>query len=149
MNVSASVFIDSTKEEVWKVISNIENSPNFISGINKIEILEKHNEGLIGLKWKETRTMFGKESTETMWIIEAVENEYYKTRAESHRMIYISELRIAEENGKIKLTMNFYGEATSFFGKIMSFIFSKIMRNSTKKMILEDLNDIKKYIEGR
>lgn len=147
MKVSKSVYINSTKEKVWKVISDIENSSDIISGINKIEIVNKPKDGLIGLKWKETRTIFGKESTETMWITDSVENEYYKTRAESHGMIYIYELKISEGGGKTKLTMNFYGEATTFFGKIMSFIFSKMMNKSTEKMILEDLNDIKNYIE--
>jgi carbon monoxide dehydrogenase subunit G len=147
MKVSKSVYINSTKEKVWKVISDIENSSDIISGINKIEIVNKPKDGLIGLKWKETRTIFGKEATETMWITDSVENEYYKTRAESHGMIYISELKISEEGGKTKLTMNFYGETTNFFGKIMSFIFSKMMNKSTEKMILEDLNDIKNYIE--
>ena len=96
MAIKADVLINAPKEKIWKVISDIENSDKFISGINKIEILENSNNGLVGLKWEETRTMFGQTATEVMWITEAKENSYYKTRAERPNVVYISSLNISD-----------------------------------------------------
>ena len=52
MNVEVQVDINGTKEDVWKVITDIENSTNTISGIEKIEILEKPADSFVGLKWQ-------------------------------------------------------------------------------------------------
>ena len=90
MKIKAKVSIKGKKEDVWDVITDIEGSVERISAIESVEILEKPATGILGLKWKETRTMFGKEATEIMWVTDAKENEYYQTRAESHGALYIS-----------------------------------------------------------
>ena len=102
-----SIGINGKKEDIWKVITDIEGSVNNIQGINKIEILEKPNEGFKGLKWRETRTMFGQTATEVMWITESEENLYYTTRAESHGAIYKTRFDLVEKGGVTELTMTF------------------------------------------
>ena len=110
MNLSLSIDIQASRERVWQVISGIENAVNVISGIEKLEILEQPAEGLVGLKWEETRTLFGKTATEIMWITEAEENSSYQTRAESHGAVYITRLSLDENNGISTYTMRFSGE---------------------------------------
>jgi len=149
MKVSVSIPIKGTKEDIWSVITDIEHSEQNISGINKIEILEKSESQLNGLKWRETRTMFGKEATEVMWITESELNKYYKTRAESHGMIYISTMSIESADDGEVLTMGFEGEAQSFVGKIMGVIFGGLMKSSTEKALMKDLEDIKGVVESR
>ncbi|MDA3938876.1 MAG: hypothetical protein PF693_06155 [Spirochaetia bacterium] len=41
MKIQVQISIDDTKENVWKVITDINGSVNNIKGIEKIEILEK------------------------------------------------------------------------------------------------------------
>ena len=52
MNVEVQVDINGTKEDVWKVITDIENSTDTIRGIEKIEVLEKPTNSFVGLKWR-------------------------------------------------------------------------------------------------
>ena len=66
MQFKMRVPVKASKQEVWKSITDFETAADRISGIDEIEILNKPAEGLVGLKWKETRTMFGKTATETM-----------------------------------------------------------------------------------
>ena len=66
MKLKAEIMIDGTKEQIWEVITDIEGSVETISAIEKIDILDKPVSGFLGLKWEETRTMFGKEATEVM-----------------------------------------------------------------------------------
>ena len=147
MKVQAKVCIDGTKENIWQVITDIEGSKKTIGAIEEIEILEKPVSGLSGLKWRETRTMFGKTATEVMWITDVKENEYYQTRAESHGAIYISRLQIEEQDNKTFLTMKFDGQAQSLMAKIMSVSMGFLFKNATQKALQKDLEDIKTVVE--
>lgn len=147
MNVSVDIEISSSKEKVWLAITDIENCPNFISSIVDLEILEKPSDRFVGLMWKETRLMFGKEASETMWITDAVENEYYCTRAESHGSVYITKISLSENRNITTLTMSFSAQAQTTFVKIVSAIMSIFIKGSMVKELKKDLEDIKRYVE--
>ena len=82
MIVEVQVTINGSREAIWAAITNIENASDTISGIERIEVLEKPAKGLVGLKWRETRMLFGKPATADKWITDAAENQFYKTKAE-------------------------------------------------------------------
>lgn len=149
MEVTTNLKVNSNKEAIWAVLCDIENAEKNISGIDRVEILNKPEQGMVGLKWKETRTMFGKEATEVMWITEAVENKYYRTRAESHGSIYKSTMSLEEKEGYCLLSMGFKGEAVSLGAKVSNFIFSKMIKKSLIKTMLVDLEDIKGVVEAK
>lgn len=79
MNITVSVEINSPKSRVWTAITDFDNCINMISAIVDLKVIHKPEEGLMGFKWTETRKVFGKESTETMWITDCKEEEYYCT----------------------------------------------------------------------
>lgn len=149
MEARASLKINASKEAVWAVICDIENADKNISGINKVEILDQPKDGIVGLKWRETRTMFGKEATEVMWVTDAETNKYYRTRAESHGAIYISTMSIEDRGDTSIISMGFEGEAVTFGAKVGNFIFGKMMLKSTEKALMVDLEDIKKVVEAK
>jgi carbon monoxide dehydrogenase subunit G len=149
MNVEVQVEINGTKENVWKVITDIENSTSTIRGIEKIEVLEKPADGVVGLKWRETRTMFGRTATEVMWITDAVENQSYKTRAESHGAVYVTTLKIMDAGENVRLSMNFEGTPQTFGAKIMSALTSGMAKKATQEALMQDLMDIKARIENK
>lgn len=148
MDIKADVLIDAPREQIWKMITDIENSVSVISGIEKITILEKPSHGLVGLKWEEERTMFGQTATEIMWITDAEENEYYQTRAERPNVVYISKLTLAEESGKTRLTMSFGADISSLGMKILAGITGLFFNKATRNAIQQDLEDIKNQVEG-
>mgnify|MGYP000327239930 CR=1 FL=1 len=149
MKISVDTEISSSKDKVWAAISNIENAPDMISGIIALEVLHKPDSGLVGLKWKETRKMFGKDAEETMWITDSKEGEYYATRAENHGAIYKSQLAVEAVGDKTKLTMTFEGDSESFLVKIMSVVMGFFMKKSMIKMLQADLADIKRFVEAQ
>ena len=148
MNISCSTQINAPKEKVWDIITNIDKAPEHVSGIKSVEVLEKPDSGVIGLKWKETRVMFGKEAEETMWITHAEENRFYQTRAESHGAVYISKMAVDESNGSSKLTMSFNGQPQTTGAKIMSALMGWMFKKGTIKAIEQDLADIKVKAEA-
>src|SRR5262249_13018463 len=104
MIVEAQVTINASRAAVWAAITNIENASEIISGIEKIEILEKPANGLVGLRWRETRMLFGKPATAEKWITDAAENAFYKTRAEENGFVFLTTMSISESSGGMTLT---------------------------------------------
>jgi hypothetical protein len=145
---------DATREEIWSILSDIEHAADNIRAIKKIEILERPSnskESLVGLKWMETRTMFGQEATETIWITECVEKEYYKTRAVNHGAIYTSHMFIRDGDEKnegsnrqlLYVGMTFEGQPQTCCAKVMTFLMGWMMKRAMVKSLMQDLEDIK------
>lgn len=147
MKVEVDVTIDAPKEAVWHIISDIEHAADTITGIEQVEILEKPDDGLVGLKWRETRTLFGKTATEVMWITDARELEFYATRAESHGAVYLTRLGLTDEDGKTRLRMEFAGTPQTLGAKVMSAVTGWAFKNATQKALMQDLVDIKAKVE--
>ncbi len=148
MKLQVETNINGSREKVWSVITNIEGSAERISGIEEVEVLERPEYGLVGFKWKETRTMFGKTATEVMWITEAEENSHYNVRAESHGMIYKSVIAIKQNGDQTILSMEFGGEAQNFGTKLMSVLMGPFFKGATRKALQKDLDDIKTWVEN-
>lgn len=133
MIVTQEIAINRSRDSIWKAITDIEKCESMISSIMKINILDKPSDSLVGLRWEETREMFGKEATETMWITESVVNEYYCARAESHGSVYVTRLSLTESGSGTLLKMAFSGIAQTNIAKILSFLMGPLIRKSIKK----------------
>ena len=148
MFVEAQVTINGSRAAIWAAMTNIENASEIISGIKKIEVLEKPANGLVGLKWRETRMLFGKPATAEKWITDAAENEFYKTRAEDLGFAFVTTMSISESNGGVTLTSSHDSRPQGIVARLKSlpmFLFKGVM----KKAILQDLNDIKLAVEQK
>ena len=146
MIVEAQVTIHGSRAAIWAAITDIENAAKIMSGIENIEVLEKPANGLVGLKWRETRMLFGKPADAEKWITDAVENEFYKTRAESDGFVFLSTMRISESSGSITLTSAHVTEPQGIVARLQSLpmvLFKGVM----KKALLQDLNDIRSTVE--
>jgi hypothetical protein len=148
MIVETSINIHASKEAIWDAITDIENAAKMIRCIDQIEILEKPLRGIVGLKWRESRTMFGKKATEVMWITDAVPNESYHTRAESHGFVYVTKLRITSNINDCQLTMTFESTPQTLMARFLS-IPMLFFRSAITKAIQKDLDDIKTTVESR
>ena len=156
MKIDCKLPVNASKEAIWAIIADYEHMEENITAITKVDILERptSKDSLVGLKWTETRTMFGQEATETMWVTESIPNQYYQTRAESHGAIYISRMYISTEKKEDGTEQNFVGmgfdgEARSFCSKVMMFLMGWMMVNATKEALMKDLEDIKALAERK
>ncbi|HZS08124.1 MAG TPA: SRPBCC family protein [Blastocatellia bacterium] len=146
MIVEAQVTINGSRAAIWAALTNIENASETISGIENIEVLEKPANGLVGLRWRETRMYFGKPATVEKRVTDAAENEFYKTRAESDGFVFLSTMSITESGRGITLTSSHETNPQGIVAKLRSspmFLFKGVV----KKALLKDLNDIKSAVE--
>ncbi len=147
MLVEVQVTINGSRAAIWAAITDIANAAEIISGIEDIEVLEKPANGLVGLKWRETRMLFGKPATADKWITDAVENEFYKTRAEDGGFVFLSTISISESSGGMTLTSCHDSRPQSLGARIMSIPMGLLFKGVAKKALLQDLNDIKAAVE--
>src|SRR5262249_24849222 len=145
MIVEAEVTISGSKAAVWATITNIEKAEAIISVIEKIEVLERPASALVGLKWRETRVLFGKPATVEKWITDATERGFM-TRAEDAGFVFLTTNRSAESDGGVTLTSSHETRPQGFIAGLKAmpmFLFKGVIR----KAILQDLNDIKSAVE--
>ena len=147
MIVEAQVTVNGSKAAIWAAITNIENASEIISGIENIEVLQKPANGLVGLRWRETRMLFGKPATAEKWITDAAENEFYKTRAEDNGFVFLSTIRISESSGGITLTSSHETKPQGIVARLLSIPMGLLFKGVAKKALLQDLNDIKSAVE--
>jgi Polyketide cyclase / dehydrase and lipid transport len=147
MLVEAQVTINGSKEAIWAAITDIEHASGFISGIESIEVLEKPTNGLVGLKWRETRMLFGKPATVAKWITDAAENEFYKTQAEDGGFVFVTTKRISESRGGMTLTESHESQPQGIVARLQAIPMGLLFRGVVKRYLLRDLNDIKVAVE--
>jgi len=148
MIVEAHVTINGSKTAIWAAMTDIENAAKILSGVEKIEVVEKPANGLVGLKWRETRLLFGKPATVEKWITDAAENEFYKTKAEDSGFAFLTTNRISGSGGGVTLTSSHETQPQGLVARLKSapmFLFKGVI----KKAILKDLNDIKAAVEKK
>ena len=146
MLVEAQVKINASKTAIWAAITDIENASEMISGIETTEVLEKPASGLVGLRWRETRILFGKPATVEKWITEAAENEFYKTRAEDGGFVFLTTKRISQISGGMTLMESHESRPQTMVAKLqipMLFLFKGVI----KKALLQDLSDVRAAVE--
>lgn len=147
MIVEERVTIRGSKESVWSAISNIEGSERIISGVEKIEVLERPSNGLVGLRWRETRLLFGRPATVEKVISEASEGTSYTTRAESEGFIFLTTMRISDADGGTMLASSHESLPQGLVTRLKSIPMVLFFKGMLKKAILQDLNDIKSAVE--
>jgi carbon monoxide dehydrogenase subunit G len=145
MNISESITINKPVGEVYAAFVDIEKIGERIPGIVKIEVTSDVKSG-VGTHWKETRVMFGKESTEEMEITKVDEVKSITIESDSAGTHYVTEYTFVEKSEGTEVTMSFSGVAKSLMAKIMSPMMG-LMAGSMKKMLRADLESMKESLE--
>jgi carbon monoxide dehydrogenase subunit G len=150
MEIQVTRTIAAPPATVWALITDIPNSPQLISGIDSVDMLGGPEGFGVGTRWRETRTMFGKEATEEMEVSAVSPGTGYSVVAASHGMRYESTftLQPTGPDGCV-LTMVFAGEPTSTASRAMAATIGRLFVGQTRKALVKDLDDIAAAAEGR
>ena len=146
MYIEAQTTIKRPKEQIWQVVSDLENATKVFKDIKSIEVLHNPGTDIKGFKWKEVREFMGKEAEETMWITEATENQTYTSEAINSGCIYHSGIKLEESGAGVIVTKFFQSTPQTFFAKLMTPLML-LMKGTLRKCIVKDLEDLKQYIE--
>jgi carbon monoxide dehydrogenase subunit G len=139
--------VATSPEKVWAVITDLDRSPEMIRAIKSVERVGEGSGLEVGTTWKETREMFGREATETMRVTAVDEGRSYTVESDSRGAHYTSVMAVEPARDGSRLSMSFGAEAASLGAKLMSVV-ARLFEGSTRKAIVQDLDDIAKAVEA-
>jgi uncharacterized protein YndB with AHSA1/START domain len=142
MEITARRTIRAPIDVVFGVFADIEHAADHLSGIEAIEIVSDVRLGL-GTRWRETRMMFGRPTTEEMEITEFEPPTRYSVGSDSRGTRYQTVFEFAEGGGEgvTEATMIFGGRPVSIGARLLSplaFVFA----GQVRKMIEADMDDL-------
>lgn len=149
VHLSTTTVIRAPRAAVWQIVTDIEHATEHLLGIQKVEVLARPPSGLVGLKWRETRILFGKPADAVMWIAEAVEGSQYSTRSEEQGAVFTKRLSLADATDGTRLTIAFDSAPQTFGARVADVVSRPLMNSAGRKALEKDLADIKKAAEAR
>ncbi|QDU86512.1 Polyketide cyclase / dehydrase and lipid transport [Planctomycetes bacterium Pla163] len=145
-SLTVSRTIDAPVEKVFDVSTDVHIWADVVPAIQRVEVLTDGPVGL-GTRFRETRTMFGRDATETMEFIEFERPNRYVLGAQSHGCRYRSIFTLTPDGGGTKLEMVFEGTPLTFGAKVMSVVMRPFMKKMGD-MCAADLDAIKAHVES-
>lgn len=147
MNIESTIQINAPIEHVFACFTDLANLVERVTAITNIEIVTPPAQMAIGTAWTETRTMFGKEASETMTITELDTNRRFVTEAASHGAQYKTEYVFTAKENDVTVTQTFQATPTTFVGKLFSVLFL-LTAKSLRTALQQDLEDLKRACES-
>lgn len=138
--------INAPLDRVFALFADIPNAAKNIDGITRVEMLTEGAVG-VGTRFRETRKMYGKESTEEMEFTAFDEDRHYTVEAHSHGSHYISTFDFEATDGGTQVTTCFSATPQSFMARLLSFLGSMMIK-SVAKILEQDMDDIKRLAES-
>jgi carbon monoxide dehydrogenase subunit G len=137
--------IGAPADAVWRVLTDLEGTAAVLSGVTRVERLAGAGYS-IGTRWRETRTMLGREATEEMEVVGIVPGRSTTIAAESHGMRYRTEFSLEPTEGGAGtlLRMRFSGgyESPSWIQRAAAKLTAGLGMAATRKAMEQDLADI-------
>lgn len=146
MKIENRITINAPIEDVWAVFTDLENAAQRMVGINAIELIEHGNAFQVGTRWRETRTLFGKEATEEMWVVASDPPHSYTVEAESRGTHYTTTYSFREVGTGTAVHSIFVGTPQTAATKVFSVV-GKLFAGATRKMMQKDLEQLKAACE--
>lgn len=133
----------ASPEAVWAVLTNISGAADTLRGVSRVELLTD-GPYAAGTRWRETRTMFGKEETQEMWVAESQPPWRTVVRAEDKGVAYVTVFEVAPAGEGSRITMHFDAEQASpgLVARLAWKALGPIGAKATARVMRGDLADI-------
>ncbi len=151
MRMQLSTHIDAPADAVFAAASDFPNATEMVGGIDAVEMLSPATDGSasgVGTRFRETRTMFGKQATEEMQVSAFDPPRSYTLSAVSCGVQFDSTVEVIPDGAGCRLGYDIVGVPTTLFARVVGAIMSPMMKGGMRKAMEKDLSDIKAYIES-
>ncbi|HKJ11130.1 MAG TPA: SRPBCC family protein [Ornithinimicrobium sp.] len=150
LTLRLSRTIDAAPAAVWDVLTDLTRSAERLSGVESVQIMTP-GPYAVGTRWRQTRSFFGRSSTEEMWVrqnhplrytvIESGEGE-----ATFRTVWQLEPIESLDDDGRCpttSLTVTFTATAgTSALGRAASAVLGPVGLRATRRALHRDLDDI-------
>jgi carbon monoxide dehydrogenase subunit G len=135
-------------ETVFDVATDLEHAAEHIRGIEKIEMLTPQPVG-VGTKWRETRKMMGRLSTETLEVMAFDRPRSYTVGCESCGAYFETTFRFTPAGDVTDAVLDVRMEARSLMAKLISPLGNLMFGKTMRQCMDDDLEDVKRVAEQR
>lgn len=150
MEITVSRDIAAPPASVWEVITNVDRYADVLSGVQRVERLDDGTGFGVGTRWRETRTMFGREATEEMEVAAVDPGTGYTVVADSRGTVYTSGFHLEDAGeGRSRLTMTFGAAPSGLVAKVLSATVGRLFVRTTRKLLQQDLDEVGAAAEAR
>lgn len=141
--ITVSRDVAAPAERTWLVATDLDRAADVIRGIDRLERLDGGGDLRVGTRWRETRTMMGKQATEEMVVTAVEPGRSYTVEADSRGAHYVSTITVTPLGAdRCRISMAFRGEPDSTVGKVLAATVGRLAAGPTRKALRQDLDDI-------
>jgi carbon monoxide dehydrogenase subunit G len=140
--VSVERTVAAPPSVVWDIVTDLDRSAGVIASITSIDRLDGGTGFSVGTRWRETRTLFGRQATEELEVTAVEEGRSDTVEADSRGTHYRSVVRVEPDGAGSRLSMSFEGEPSGTVMKLMAATIGRLFEGSTRKALKQDLDDI-------
>lgn len=134
---------------VWRLITDLDRAPQVLSGVVRVERLE--GEGYdVGVKWRETRRVLGKETSEDKQVTSVNAPFATTVRAKTRGTLYFTALRCEPSDLGTVLHIEFSGQPVNptLGQRIVWALFSKVEMKASREELEQDAADYARQAES-
>lgn len=142
MEIEASRTVEAPTSRVWALICDLEHWPEVIGGIDAVERLDDGSHFAVGTRWRETRTMFGKQEVQEMEVTALDEGRAYTVEADRRGTHYTSRFTVGDRDGATHLQVTFGATSGSLAARVLGATLGRLFAGATRKALRQDLDDI-------
>ncbi|MFN3601173.1 MAG: SRPBCC family protein [Dietzia sp.] len=152
MQLDLSRHVAADPDAVWAVLTDIPSAPRTLSGVLAVEILTP-GPYEPGLRWRETRKMFGMKATEEMMVLTAEPPHATAIVAENGGTEYKTVFTVTPDPDGAGSTLRMrFGAHTAHapaISRVATAVMGGLAERSTRKTMEQDLADIAAEAERR
>ena len=138
--------IGAPPERVFALSTDLPRLADTVSGIDAVEVLTDGPVG-VGTRWRETRTLYGRQATEEMWVTHFEAPRSFVVEAESHGAHYRTDFSFEPDGAGTRVTLVFSARPVSLLGRIFSVV-GRAMFAGVRKALERDLEDLGRAAEA-
>jgi len=150
MRMQLSTPIQAPADEVFAVASDFPHAAEVVGGIDKMEMLSPANDSSeigVGTRFRETRTMFGKQAVEEFEVVRFEPPSRYTLSTRSCGVQFDSTVEVIPDAAGCQLVYDIHGTPKTMFARVVGAITGPMMKGTMRKAMEKDLADIKTHVE--
>ena len=133
---------------VWTVMTDVPRIPDVLSSVRAVERLDDGDGFGVGTRWRETRIVMGRESTEEMRVTDLDPGRSCTIGAEGRGSRYVSVLAVEPlDVDRSRVSMAFEVVPTTAAGRVGAATVGRLLRGTMRKGLTQDLEDIARAAE--
>ncbi len=143
-NVTATRRIDAPVDVVFRTVAHVEQFSQAVPHVLRVEFLSEAKSG-VGARFRETRTMMGREASTELEVTEYVENARVRIVSEAGGALWDTVFTTVPDGAATALTMVMDAQPRSLSARMtLPFIIGAVRR-----AVEQDMDAVQSFCEGR